>query len=151
MMRDELTIQGSDEVTPGEYRALLNAVGWRPPDADDAQLQRALAATWIVTVRTTDGHLIGLARVLDDGALYASVWDVLVEPTLQRPGIGRALMAHVLDHTADRRLVSLIAPAAGEALYRALGFGEHDGQSTALFLRHEAPNTIPDDLKSAPQ
>jgi GNAT superfamily N-acetyltransferase len=107
----------------------------------------ALAATWNVTARTADGHLVGLARVLDDDLLYASVWDVLVEPTRQRRGIGRALMAHLLEHTADRRLVSLIATAAGEALYRAFGFAEQDDLSTALFLQHDAPNTMPDGPK----
>jgi hypothetical protein len=45
----EFTVGCGDEVTPGEYRALLNAVDRRPPDADDAQLQRAFVATWNVT------------------------------------------------------------------------------------------------------
>jgi ribosomal protein S18 acetylase RimI-like enzyme len=142
---DEITFRRDDDVAPGEYRALLVAVGWRPPDTDDAALQRALQATWNVTVRTAQGRLVGLARVLDDGVLYASVWDLLVEPARQRRGIGRLLMTQVLEHTAERRLVSLIATAAGEALYRALGFNASDGRSTALFLRHEAPVTMPDD------
>jgi GNAT superfamily N-acetyltransferase len=76
-----------------------------------------------------------LARVLDDGVLYASVWDLLVVPELQRRGIGRALLGAVLEQTAGRRLVSLIATPAGEALYRSAGFAETDGRSTALFMR----------------
>jgi hypothetical protein len=75
--------------------------------------------------------------VLDDGVLYASAWDVLGEPALQ--GIGRALMLQVIERTADRRLDSLIPTAAGQALDRVLGSGEHDSRSTSLFLRHKAP------------
>ncbi len=89
--------------------------------------------------RNADGRLGGLTRVLDDSVLYASVWDVLGEPALQRRGIGRALMLQVIERTTDRRLVSLIATAAGQAPHRALGSGEHDSRSRSLFLRHEAP------------
>jgi GNAT superfamily N-acetyltransferase len=134
----EITIHMGDTVAPEEYRALLGAVGWQPPREPDAIVRQALEATWNVTARTTDGTLVGLARVLDDGLLYASIWDVIVDPEYQRQGIGHALVAHVLEHTADRRLVSLIATAAGETLYRAEGFNERDRRSTALFRRQPA-------------
>jgi ribosomal protein S18 acetylase RimI-like enzyme len=133
----ELTIQGGDVVAPAEYRSLLAAVGWPAPEQPDPVLRQALEVTWNVTARAEGGKLVGLARVLDDGALYASVWDVIVLPECQRRGIGRALMAHVLEVTSSRRLVSLISTRDGEALYRRSGFNERDARSTALFIRHE--------------
>jgi GNAT superfamily N-acetyltransferase len=136
---DSLTIQWADRVTPAEFRALVTAVGWRPVAQADADLEAALEISWNVTARTRDGQLIGLARVLDDGVLYASVWDILVLPERQRRGIGRALLNAVLEQTAGRRLVSLIATPAGEALYRSAGFAETDGRSTALFMRGPQP------------
>ena len=105
----------------------------------DADLEAALGISWNVTARTRDGQLIALARVLDAGVLYASVWDILVLPERQRRGIGRALLNAVLEQTAGRRLVSLIATPAGEALYRSAGFAETDGRSTALFMRDPQP------------
>ena len=74
------TIRRGDRVTPGEYRALLATVKWRPLEQDDAEVAAALEASWNVTARTSDGRLVGLARVLDDGVLYASIWDVIVHP-----------------------------------------------------------------------
>ena len=136
---DALTMRRADRVTPAEYRTLLAAVGWRPVAHADAVLDAALGRSWNVTARTPDGQLIGLARVLDDGVLYASVWDLLVVPERQRRGIGRALLEAVLEQTAGRRLVSLIATPAGAALYRAAGFAETDGRSTALFIRDPEP------------
>jgi GNAT superfamily N-acetyltransferase len=133
---DSLTIRRADRVTPVEYRTLVTAVGWRPVAQTDADLEAALGVSWNVTARTPDGQLAGLARVLDDGVLYASVWDILVVPERQRRGIGRALLGAVLEQTAGRRLVSLIATPAGEALYRSAGFAETDGRSTALFMRN---------------
>jgi GNAT superfamily N-acetyltransferase len=132
---DSLTMRRADRVTPGEYRTLVAAVGWRPVAQADADLEAALGISWNVTARTADGQLVGLARVLDDGVLYASVWDILVVPERQRRGIGRALLGAVLEQTAGRRLVSLVATPAGEALYRSAGFAESDGRSTALFMR----------------
>jgi GNAT superfamily N-acetyltransferase len=136
-------IRRGDRVTPGEYRSLLAAVNWRPLEQADAELAAALEASWNVTARTSDGRLVGLARVLDDGLLYASIWDVIVRPERQRSGIGRALLAAVLEQTAGRRLVSLISTAAGEALYRSAGFAETDGRSTALFWRAHEPEPLP--------
>jgi ribosomal protein S18 acetylase RimI-like enzyme len=132
----EITIRVGDAVEPDEYRRLLRSVAWRLPDHPDATLRSALATTWNVTARTPAGTLVGLARVLDDGALYASVWDVIVRPEYQRQGLGRALMAEVLSHTAGRYLVSLVSTAAGEPLYRQEGFQERDQRSTAMFVRH---------------
>jgi ribosomal protein S18 acetylase RimI-like enzyme len=133
---NRLEIRRGDQVEPDEYRSLLTAVGWRPPERDDAAITAALRLSWNVTARTAAGELVGLARVLDDGVMYASIWDLIVIPERQRQGIGRALLAAVMERTAGRRLVSLIATAAGEALYRSAGFAESDGRSTAMFIRH---------------
>jgi GNAT superfamily N-acetyltransferase len=138
-------IRSGDRVTPAEYRSLLAAINWRPLEQDDIEVAAALDASWNVTARTSDGRLVGLARVLDDGVLYASVWDVIVRPERQRGGIGRALLAAVLEQTAGRRLVSLISTAAGEALYRSAGFAETDGRSTALFRRAPEPEPLAGD------
>src|SRR5262249_15253345 len=127
-----LAIHHGDRVDPDEYRSLLAAVGWSVPDQADADIAAALRYSWNVTVRTVAGELVGLARVLDDGVMYASVWDLIVVPDWQRRGIGRALLAAVMERTAGRRLVSLIATATGEALYRSAGFAETDGRSTAM-------------------
>src|SRR5215213_10484814 len=137
------TIRRGDRVTPAEYRTLLASVKWRPMEQDDVAVAGALEASWNVTARTSDGRLVGLARVLDDGLLYASIWDVIVHPERQRGGIGRALLAAVLEQTAGRRLVSLVSTAPGEALYRSAGFAETDGRSTALFRRSPEPEPIP--------
>src|SRR5215211_5505780 len=139
---DPPTIRRGDRVSPAEYRSLLAAVRWRPLEQEDVEVTAALDASWNVTARTTEGRLVGLARVLDDGLLYASVWDVIVLPERQRGGIGRALLAAVLEQTAGRRLVSLISTPAGEALYRSAGFAETDGRSTAFFRRAHEPEPL---------
>jgi GNAT superfamily N-acetyltransferase len=124
-----------DSLGPDEYRRLRAAVGWDAPACSEDVLAAALATTWNVTARDQDGTLVGMARVLDDGALYATVWDMIVDPAHQRAGIGRAIFDRVLGRADGRTLVGLVATAAGEPMYRAAGFAERSRGSTALFRR----------------
>jgi GNAT superfamily N-acetyltransferase len=124
-----------DQLDPGEYRRLRRAVGWEEPAVDDDILAAALDATWNVTARDDAGELVGMARLLDDGALYATVWDMVVAPAHQRTGVGRVIFDSVLARAGGRSLVSLVATASGEPMYRAAGFAERGRGSIALFRR----------------
>lgn len=145
-MDDIPAIEESAVVTAAEYRVLLASVGWQAFPADDETLTAALAKTWNLTARAPDGRLVGLARVLDDGLIYASIWDVIVAADWQRRGVARTLMARVMARLAGRRLVALVATPAGDALYRSLGFAETSNGSRALFIRSPVPTPAPTDL-----
>ncbi len=138
---DEFPVIDEAAVIPAEeYRELLASVGWRAVDASDGTLEAALAQTWTLVARARDdGRLVGLARVLDDGLIYASIWDVIVAPEVQRRGVARSLMERAMARLGQRRLVGLVATPAGDALYRSLGFGETSNGSRALFLRPALP------------
>jgi GNAT superfamily N-acetyltransferase len=124
-----------DRIDPGEYRRLRGAVGWSDPGVDDDILGAALDSTWNVTARDELGGLLGMARLMDDGALYATVCDMVVDPPHQHTGIGRAIFERVLARAGGRSLVALVATSAGEPMYRAAGFAEQSEGSTALFRR----------------
>ncbi len=135
MSRTDGVIQDDDRLAPEEYRALRKAVGWPDPAVKDSDLARALQATWNVSARTSDGKLVGLARVLDDGALYASLWDVIVAPGHQRAGLGTQLFTRALKRVADRSLVALVGTADGAPIYTRAGFVPNDQRSTGMFRR----------------
>ena len=87
-----------------------------------------LGSRHVVTARR-DGALIGLARVVGDGAVLAYLQDVLVCPEAQGQGIGRRLVEEVLaPFDAVRQQVLLTDAEPGQrAFYEALGFVEaHD-------------------------
>jgi GNAT superfamily N-acetyltransferase len=46
-----------------------------------------------------DGVLVGVARVITDGYLYAALADIVVHPDYQRRGVGRQLMNRAFDAT----------------------------------------------------
>ena len=106
--------------------ALYEAVGWTTYTADPAALEAAVAgSTRVVTARYGE-DLLGLARVISDGATIAYVQDVLVHPALQREGVGRLLMEAVLEpfgHCRQKVLLTDDEPRQ-RAFYESLGWAE---------------------------
>jgi GNAT superfamily N-acetyltransferase len=79
-----------------EYVAFRRAVGWSAVTLDAAQ--RGLAASrFALTARDGAGRAVAMARVVGDGAVYLYVQDVVVLPEWQGRGLGRRLMAAVMD------------------------------------------------------
>lgn len=112
--------------TPSEHRRLAEAVGWAHAFDWPSQPASLAGSTLGVVAVTADGEAVGMARVVGDGVKYFMVQDVVVLPDHQGRGIGRALLARVLDLIARRApapaFVTLFATAEGSALYRAAGF-----------------------------
>ena len=105
-----------------EYCRFREAVGWVQPPVHDVELQAALDATWNVVARE-DGELVGIGRLLDDGALYATIWDMIVLPGQQRHGVGRAILERLLQRASRRTIVALVATPSGRRLTRSTGSG----------------------------
>lgn len=117
-----------------DYRRLRAAVGWGEIAVSSEELAAAFARTWNVVARR-DGEVVGLGRLLDDGALYASVWDMLVLPEAQRQGIGEGILTRLLAHAESCSLTVLVATAAGRPLYERHGFVPGDPGSVAMLRR----------------
>jgi GNAT superfamily N-acetyltransferase len=127
-------LEGGARIDAAEYRRLREAVGWSAPAAPDSVLQTALDATWNVTARA-GGELVGIGRLLDDGAMYATIWDMIVVPEAQRRGIGRAILERLLARASARTIVALVATPAGRPLYEEYGFRVESGGSVGMLLR----------------
>jgi ribosomal protein S18 acetylase RimI-like enzyme len=130
---DDVRFQADAHLEPNEVNAAYAWVEW--PERDEWRIEAAgRTSTWF-TARDLDGALVGICRLLDDGGLHASVWDVIVRPDRQRLGIGRELVRMALERAEDRRLVVLVSTPAALPLFESLGFtGESHGHR-ALYLR----------------
>ncbi|GAA1485198.1 GNAT family N-acetyltransferase [Brachybacterium fresconis] len=116
----------------GEVLDLYDAVGWSAYTDDPATLERAFAGSSHVVTARRDGELLGLARVLSDGATLAYLQDVLVRPEVQQTGLGRRLVAEAFaPYGTVRQQVLLTDAEPGQwAFYEALGFTEvHDHEA----------------------
>ena len=115
---DDFSYAREDGLDWREFRDVLisSTLGARRPVDDEARLRRMCAqADLIVTCRTPDGHLAGVARSLSDFAFCTYLSDLAVDAAFQRRGIGKMLIAetHRLAglHTT---LILLAAPAAAD-------------------------------------
>lgn len=140
--RVTVTIDSGDIPTQAELAGLYDAVGWSAYTRDLDTLDRAVRGSSLVVTARRDGRLVGLARVLSDGATIAYLQDVVVLPDEQRGGLGRRLVEEAIAPFASvRQKVLLTDDEPGQrAFYEALGFAEtrdfEDG-SLRAFVRFD--------------
>ena len=73
--------------------------------------------------RDAAGAVIASARALSDGVKCAWVYDVITAPAWRRRGVGRTLVARLLDHHSLRECANVhLHTRDRAALYRHLGF-----------------------------
>lgn len=110
---------------------LYNSVGWTAYTDHPEALLRGLRDSLRVVLAYRGGVLVGLARVIGDGATICYLQDVLVHPAAQRLGVGRALVREAFEPYVDVRQHVLITDEQPEqkAFYGALGF-THFGADT---------------------
>ena len=120
-------------LAPDEVNAAYAWAEW--PPREPWRLE-AIAArcTWLAA-RDSDGALVGIARVLDDGGLHASLWDVIVRSDRRRQGIGTALVDAALRACSDRRLVALVSTPDAVPFFAAMGFLAESHGHVAMYHR----------------
>ncbi|MBF9050235.1 GNAT family N-acetyltransferase [Roseobacter sp. HKCCD9010] len=122
--------------TPKDYLALCAAAGLSAPHESvvAAGLTNSLYG---VTAHHHQEDLIGMARIVGDGAIFFEIVDVAVRPEFQDQGVGRRLMRDVLDwlaqHAHSTAFVTLHANAGSEPFYRSLGFQCREADEPAMF------------------
>jgi ribosomal protein S18 acetylase RimI-like enzyme len=142
MPQVDATIEASPVLDMGEVVELYREVGWMTYADDAATLEAALAGSSRVVAARVDGRLVGLARVISDGATICYLQDLLVHPDTQRGGVGQALVRAALEpYALVRQKVLLTDNESGQrAFYESLGFREtqdHDAGSLQTFVRFD--------------
>lgn len=122
-VREELPAQN-------EAIRLYDSVGWSAYTRDPALLMASLTGSHrVYTARTGSDEPVGLARTISDGATICYLQDILVQPSHQDRGIGRALMDRILaDYGHVRQVVLLTDDEPRQrAFYESHGLTEvHD-------------------------
>lgn len=72
------------------------------------------------------GRLVGFARAVSDGEALAYLADVFVLPEHRGHGLGRALVAHMIDDGPGRDFRWMLHTADAHGLYSEFGFGAPD-------------------------
>jgi ribosomal protein S18 acetylase RimI-like enzyme len=89
---------------------------------DPEQLRTAFTNsrfTWFVYENAT---LIAVGRALADGVDCSYICDVAVMPSHQRMGLGKQIVAKLIEQSRDHQKILLYAVPGKEDFYRKLGF-----------------------------
>lgn len=114
------------EIDLYELEELCDAVGWaRRPIR---KVKKAVECSFLVVtmweIKGNRRRLVGFARATSDHAFNATLWDVVVHPSLQSKGLGKALMQYIIRKLrhADISNITLFADPQVVDFYRRLGF-----------------------------
>jgi len=109
-----------------ELEQLLQTVGWsrRPIRRVKKALDNSLLKVGLWHHDSRFPRLVGFARCTGDLALEAIVWDVVIHPVYQGFGLGKELMAYVLNRlkVMNIRKVTLFADPEVVSFYKDQGW-----------------------------
>lgn len=124
--------------TVEEYRSLRESVGWASPPR--SKCQAALAQSLFGVVALRDGITVGMGRVVGDGAVYATIVDVVVAEGFHGHGIGQAIINRLIEW-ASTCGISHIGLVADDSV--ADYYAKWSLQSSGQYLRLSTTDPIP--------
>lgn len=120
-----------------EILSLYTSVGWENYTRNPQMLERAYENSFLKIAAFEGKQLIGMVRVVGDGASVILIRDLLVHPEYQRKGIGSQLMRAVLERCEDVYQIELMTDNTEKTIlfYQSLGLKKVDKIGCCAFLK----------------
>lgn len=115
-----------NKLTANQFVELQEAVGFGRPNLK--QIEIALENSFYSVSVEMDGKIIGMGRIVGDGARIFYLQDIFIHPKYQRRGIGTEIVKKLLVYIDNLQLedcnimVGLMAAKEKEAFYEKFGF-----------------------------
>jgi len=112
--------EGVDGIDWDELSALYRAapLGDKPPERLRTVFGNSLFKCFVFE----DGRLVGAGRALADGADCSYICDIAVLPGHQGTGLGKQIVAHLVERSRGHKKIILYAVPGKEPFYRKFGF-----------------------------
>jgi ribosomal protein S18 acetylase RimI-like enzyme len=91
---------------------------------DAEKVNAAFSASFAVVTCWDKERLVGFGRIVSDGKMYSSIFDVVIDPDYQKRGIGQRLMERLCAKTPEA-CIFLTSTLGNEPFYSKLGFTRH--------------------------
>lgn len=120
-----ITLQENTLIT-AQYLAIRQQVGWK--QLEEKQAKKALANSLYVVTAYEKDTLVGMGRIVGDGAVICYVQDLIVVPESQGKGIGSAILSKLTEFVDGLRdensemMFCLMCAKGREAFYEKHGF-----------------------------
>ncbi|CAN6705419.1 unnamed protein product [Malus baccata var. baccata] len=100
----------------------------------------------VTPVSPSNGQLVGFGRAVSDLGLTASVYDVMVIPSLREMGIGRMIVRRIIRILTSRDIYDIAALCSDDerSFFKGCGFGDDILASTAMMYTRSSISTDPE-------
>lgn len=115
-----------NNLTVEQYLHLRQLVRWKPLPVEQAQ--RALDNSLYVLAAYHDGELVGMGRLVGDGAVICYIQDLIVVPNIQTHGIGSMIIERLIAYAESigipgtTMMLDLMCAKSREKFYQKHGF-----------------------------
>ncbi|KMT08351.1 hypothetical protein BVRB_6g140340 [Beta vulgaris subsp. vulgaris] len=126
-----------------QLNSVFVAVGFprRDPDKIQVALEHTDSLIWVESLKTK--RPVAFARATGDGVFNAIIWDVVVDPTFQGIGLGKAVMERLLEELLQKGITNIALYSEPRVLgfYRPMGFvADPDGIRGMVYSRKQNKN-----------
>ena len=120
-----------------EILSLYTSVGWENYTRSPQMLERAYENSFLKIAAFDGEQLIGMVRVVGDGASVVLIQDLLVRPEYQRKGIGSKLLRAVFERCKAVYQLELMTDDTEKTIsfYQSLGLKKVDEIGCCAFLK----------------
>lgn len=120
----EFSIKEYETYNEQEILPLYESVGWTNYTQKHQMLKEAYLHSLKSYAAYVDNKLVGIIRVVGDGASVVFVQDLLVYPQYHRQGIGTALLKRIMEEFNGVYQLHLLTENTEKtiAFYKSLGF-----------------------------
>ena len=135
-----------NELTPEQFCDLQEAVGFGRPNVN--QIELALKNCIYLVSAQVDDKIVGMGRLVGDGARIVYIQDIFIQPEFQNKGIGRAIMNNLLEHINKIALpgttitIGLMSARDKESFYEKFGFWSrpNEKEGAGMIMRIKKPS-----------
>lgn len=117
-----------------DYMRLRKISGLTPFERDAAEI--GLKGTIFASVVVHNETAVAMGRLIGDGGCFFQVTDIAVHPDHQGRGLGKMILASIMDYVESElpvsAYVSLIADVPANRLYEQFGFKETAPRSVGM-------------------
>lgn len=116
----------TNEITIEEYLDIRASVNWR--ELSRNQAGKALRHSLILVGAYEDDHLVGMGRIVGDGAVICYVQDLIVRPQYQKHNVGSQVLSTLIQYVEGIReegsqmMLCLMCAKGREPFYEKHGF-----------------------------
>ena len=120
-----------DRIDFGRTSELIKSTYWGAERTDE--LNRRAFENSVCAIALIDGNQVGFGRASGDRSVFARISDVIVWPERRGLGIGKAIVAALLDHPELATVATwTLNTADAHGLYEKFGFRRLDEKAMQL-------------------